>query len=137
MSNIKLELPIYWTKHFKTQPSKTVLTSLNWYRNAYHYDQNAWKQEMHDVVKTQLDSLNVETIEDCYVLHIDLYYKNPNCDGSNVCPLTEKAVLDALQHYKVVSNDNVRKHVGTTWRVAGQDKNNPRAEVLVTPCPTK
>lgn len=91
---------------------------------------------MHSAIRDQLDLVKIAHIEDRYTVHIKLYYKNPNCDGSNVCPLTEKAVLDALQHCKVVTNDNVKKHVGTTWEVAGQDKHNPRAEVYIVPLPT-
>lgn len=128
MFSINLVLPIYWTKHLKTKPSKTVLTSLNWYRNAYHYDQNAWKQEVHELVHQQLGTTK---LVGTYKLHIKFYYKNPSCDGSNVCPLMEKAALDALQSSGVVVNDNVSYHLGTTWEVVAQDKADPRVEIEV------
>lgn len=85
---------------------------------------------MHELVRQGLGSTR---LEGTYKLHIKFYYKNPSCDGSNVCPLTEKAALDALQSCGIVVNDSVSYHLGTTWEVAGQDKQNPRAEIQVLP----
>lgn len=77
------------------------------------------------------EQLGEVVIEGQYRLYIRFYYKNPSCDGSNVCSLMEKAALDALQAYGAVVNDNVSKHIGTTWELVGQDKGNPRAEIQV------
>ena len=62
-----------------------------------------------------------------------LFYRNVNCDGSNIVPLIEKAVLDVLQDCKIVKQDNVRYHLGSTWYIGGQDKENPRCEVTIEP----
>jgi hypothetical protein len=124
----KIVLPIYWTKQFKTKKDKTVLTSLNWFRNAHYHDQNNMKKHYHSLVASQLGGIEVPQK---YLLDMQLYYKNPSCDGSNIVALIEKFVLDALQEFGVVINDNVRYHVGSTWRVTAQDKNNPRCEISI------
>lgn len=66
-----------------------------------------------------------------YRLEIDLYYKNPSCDGANIIALTEKVFLDAVQQHNTVNQDNVKYHIGTTWNVIGQDKQNPRTEITI------
>lgn len=126
----KITLPIYWTQHFKTKNDKTVLVGMNWYRNAHYMLQNRMKQEFTELIEDQLDSTQ---IQGPYTLHIDLYYKNPTCDGSNIVALMEKVALDALQHNKVVEQDNVQFHLGTTWNVVGQDKQNPRCDISILP----
>ncbi|AGM46930.1 hypothetical protein AD45P2_00570 [Alteromonas phage vB_AmaP_AD45-P2] len=125
---IKITLPIYWTQHFKTKKDKTVLVGMNWYRNAFYIVQNKMKQKFSGLVEDQLDGTR---IQGPYTLHIDLYYKNPTCDGSNIVALMEKVALDALQHNKAVEQDNVLFHLGTTWNVAGRDKENPRCEISI------
>ena len=128
MKSYDLVLPIYWTKTYKTKKDKTVLVGMNFYRNAHYFDQNALKQEIGDFVKEQVEGLN---IYGPYTLHLYLYYKNSNCDGANICSLIEKIVLDALQTFKVVEQDNVKFHKGTTWEIVKQDKENPRCEIKI------
>ncbi len=70
-----------------------------------------------------------------YKLHIKLYYKNPNSDGSNIVAMMEKFTLDALQEHGITTNDTVNYHVGTTWEVVGQDKLNPRVDIEILPVP--
>lgn len=125
---ISFELPIYWTQTYKTKPDKTVLVGMNFYRNAHHFAQNKMKKDFHELVCRQLKN---DCVDDQYTLHIKLYYKNVTCDGSNIAALIEKFSLDALQEHKAVTNDNVKFHMGTTWEVIGQDKDNPRCEVTV------
>ena len=124
-----ITLPIYYTETYKTKPDKTLLVSLNWYRNAVHFQQNKVKQYYHSLVASQLPP----AITGPYRLHIDLYYKNPSSDGSNIVALSEKMVLDALQEHHIITNDNVLYHLGTTWAIAGQDKLNPRVEITIIP----
>jgi Holliday junction resolvase RusA-like endonuclease len=123
-------LPIYWTKSSK-KGDKTVLVSLNWYRNAHFVDQNQFKRDFEELVKNQTDI--TDTVDGEFTLDIKLYYKNPSCDGSNVVPLISKTLLDALQSSGVILQDNVIHHIGTTWAIAGQDKLEPRAEIKVIP----
>jgi hypothetical protein len=126
---LTITLPIYWTKEFARKDPITVLTGMSWYRNAHYTDQNRWKQEFADKVNEQIPLNTV--IEGRYTLSILLYYKNPQCDGSNIVPLIEKVLLDALQNQKVVRQDSVKFHIGSTWMIAGQDKLNPRCEITI------
>lgn len=123
-------LPIYWTQEFKTKPSKTVLAGMNYYRNAHYHAQNTMKKDFHSLVVEQLPCTE-ETYEGSFRLELGIYYKNSNCDGANIAAIMEKFVLDSLQSMNVVINDNVKYHKGTTWRVLGQDKDNPRCEVTL------
>lgn len=127
---ITFELPIYWTQKYKTKPDKTVLAGMNWYRNAFYHAQNAMKKEFHELVVEQLPD---EVVEGKYRLHLQIYYKNATCDGSNIAALIEKFSLDALQEHNTVVDDNVKYHMGTTWEIIEQDKTNPRCVVTVIP----
>lgn len=127
---ITFELPIYWTQTFKTKADKTVLAGMNWYRNAHYHAQNSMKKEFHEVVCKQLGD---SAVTGQYKVHLEIYYKNQTCDGSNIAALMEKVALDALQEHKTIVDDSVKYHLGTTWEVAGQDKLNPRCVVTVTP----
>ena len=126
-NTIHLTLPIYWVQEFKTKPDKSILVGLNWYRNAHYRQQSQWKLDFHELVHNQLDGT---TIPSSYTLEIKVYYLR-TCDASNLVPLAEKVVLDALQDEGVLQNDNVNFHLGTCWTVAGQDKTNPRCEITI------
>lgn len=129
MSN-SISLPIYYTVEYKTKEPKTFLVSLNWFRNAYHHEQNTVKRYYHDLIK---HSIVTAPISSTYKLDIKVFYKNPQSDGSNIAAMFEKFFLDALQELKIVQQDNVKYHLGTTWSVGGQDKDNPRCEIIVIP----
>ena len=123
-------LPIYWTQEFKTKPNKTVLAGMNYYRNAHYHAQNTMKKDFHGLVVQQLP--DPECVYDgSFRLELGIYYKNSNCDGANIAAIMEKFVLDSLQSENIVINDNVKYHKGTTWRILGQDKDNPRCEVTL------
>lgn len=84
---------------------------------------------MAELVGKQLEG--TPSVEGQYKLNMTLFYRNVNCDGSNIVPLIEKVVLDVLQDCKIVKQDNVRHHLGSTWYIGGQDKENPRCEVII------
>ena len=128
MTSVTVQLPIYWTRHFKTKPPKTHLAGMNWFRNAYRFDQNNFKQEFTSLVLDQLDN---EVISSPFELHMELHYKNPSCDPSNIVALIEKVVLDAFQKGNVIEEDNVKHHKGSSWAVEGQDKENPRCLITI------
>ena len=129
-------LPIYWTQHYKTKESKTVLVGMNWYRNAHYHSQNAMKKDFHELVSTQVRK-NLPQVGNNlsevgkFKLSIKIYYKNTSCDGANIAALIEKFTLDSLQDENLIINDNVQYHLGTTWEVIEQDKNNPRCEITI------
>lgn len=123
-----ISLPIYWTKGVRS-PS-TTLVSMNWYRNANYFDQSKFKRDFHELVINQLSGISPVTTT--YVMHYNIYYKNPSCDGANIVALIEKVVLDSLQQARILTSDTVKHHLGSTWTIAGQDKLNPRVEVTIS-----
>lgn len=123
-----ITVPIYYTQEFKTKDNKTFLVGMNWYRNAVHFLSNKVKQHYHSTIKSQVQNLS---FPDKFTLDIKVFYKNSNCDGSNISSLMEKYVLDALQENNVIVNDNVKYHMGTTWSIGGEDKHNPRCEISI------
>jgi Holliday junction resolvase RusA-like endonuclease len=125
---ITFELPIYWTQTYKTKPDKVTLVGMNAYRNWHYQVQNNVKKEFRELVCEQLGDV---VVEGQYKVDMKVYYKNVNCDVSNIVALIEKFSLDALQEHGAVVNDNVKYHLGTTWEVAGQDKTNPRCIVTI------
>ena len=124
-----IELPIYWTQHYKTKKDKTILVGMNWYRNAHYYSKNAMKKDFHELVHKQVG--NVQYTGQ-FKLELSIYYKNPTCDGANIAALIEKFTLDALQDSQVIVNDNVNYHKGSSWKIIAQDKDNPRCLVKIT-----
>jgi hypothetical protein len=123
-----IELPIYWTQHYKTKKDKTVLVGMNWYRNAHYHSQNKMKQDFHELVAKQVGDFSCDGK---FKLAIEIYYKNSNCDGANIAALIEKFILDALQEDKVIINDNVQYHMGSSWKIVEQDKDNPRSLITI------
>lgn len=126
---MEIELPIYYTAEYKTKPSKTFLVSMNWYRNAHYHLQNKVKQYYHELIAAKIPR-NASQYN-TFVLDIGLYYKNVNSDGSNICSMMEKFVLDALQELGIIPNDNIKFHKGTTWHVKAKDQENPRVVIKV------
>ncbi len=124
-----LVLPIYYTQEYKTKDDKTFLVGMNWYRNAFHHQANLVKKHYAALIEEQVS--DITPIFGEYTINLRLYYKNPSCDGSNIFALMEKFTLDSLQELGLVSQDNVKYHIGTTTHVKGQDKLNPRVEVFI------
>lgn len=122
-------LPIYYIQEFKTKANKTHLVGMNLYRNAHHFLQNAMKKHFQELVLEQLPS--VEQKLKTFTVDYKVYYKSPVCDGSNIVALIEKFYLDAIKTHGLISDDNVNYHLGSTWAVAGQDKDNPRVEIAI------
>ena len=122
-------LPIYYIQEFKTKANKTHLVGMNLYRNAHHFLQNAMKKYFQELVLEQLPPVEQQLKQ--FTVNYKVYYKSPVCDGSNIVALIEKFYLDAIKTHGLISDDNVNYHVGSTWSVAGQDKENPRIEIAI------
>lgn len=126
----KLELPIYYTKHFKTKKDKTFLVGLNWYRNAHYFIQNEVKKYYHELVSLALRDFVVDTLTS-YRVKYRLYYKNPSSDLMNVVSIIDKFLNDAIQDLGLVKNDNVKFYKKCFIEVVKQDKDNPRVEIEI------
>jgi endonuclease IV len=123
-------MPIYWAEKFKTKPDKVHLIGMNFFRNAHYHTQNKLKQELEQSLKESFNE-SFDKITTSYKVHYTLYYKNPACDGSNIIALSEKIFLDFLQSIDLVTNDNVKYHLGSSWSIGGCDKLNPRVEITL------
>ena len=122
-------LPIYYTQEFKTKSNKTSLVGMNLYRNAHHFLQNSMKKHFQSLVIDQLHAV-AEVLQQFTVTY-KLYYKSPVCDGSNIIALIEKFYLDALKEHGLIADDNVKYHLGSSWTIIEQDKENPRVEITI------
>lgn len=130
---IKLELPIYQTTETgrgKSKKNKNVLMSLNWYRNAHYQTECKMKHIYTDLVKTRLKHVKCSSKGFIRVTY-NLYYKNSRMDLMNVISIIDKYLMDALQEMKIIENDNVKNYIECVSRVAGEDRANPRVEIIV------
>ena len=121
---ITLSLPIY----FNTG-KKTILVGTNVTRNLHFFMLNKLKKHYHKLVADRLKEF--EPIIGEYIVAYTYYYKNISSDGSNVISQIEKYFLDGIQEIGLVENDNVRFHIGSTWKVGHQDRDNPRVDISV------
>jgi hypothetical protein len=130
---IQVTLPVYYIKTYKTKPSVKIFVGQNWFRNAHYRDQNKVKQDFASVVALQVT--NSTPIKGAFTVEYTYYYKNKLSDLANVCALSSKIVLDALQDVKLIENDNVQYCIQETYKVGTQDTHNPRVEITLTPIP--
>ena len=127
---LQVSLPIYYTIHRKTKKSSTHLVGDNFIRNAHYHIKNDIKQHYHQLVEQQL-SPHAGTPAVTFTLTMQLYYKSPVCDPSNIYHQLEKYFLDAIQDLNYVVNDTVLNHLGTSTLPAICDKLNPRCIITL------
>jgi len=110
MNVIRLVLPVYYTFTYKTKKDRTILLSMNWYRNAFRYEQNKVKTWFGNLVATKIldEKNNFKQIKGQYKVFIVYHYKTVISDLSNVCSIISKFTLDALQKLEMIENDNVK-----------------------------
>lgn len=125
MAEIVVTMPIYWQQ----TKAKTVLVSLNAYRNWHYFTANKFKAEFAEIVNTQIGSAG--SIESEYSTHHVVYFKRSNCDASNIVPVVEKVVLDALVTAGLLTGDSVKYHTSSSWEVC-KDAENPRCVTTIT-----
>lgn len=123
-NKVLITLPIYWQQTKK----KKVLTGMSWYRNAHYHTQNKWKLDFHELIEQQIVSTKIKSP---YKTELNIFYKNPTCDASNISALMEKVSLDSLQKLNITDSDSVKHHIGSSWNVVQQDKDNPRCEIVI------
>jgi hypothetical protein len=125
MSKVEITLPIYWQQSKK----KIVLVSLNSYRNWHYHTSNKFKKEFAELVYKQLDG--VEPLKGTYAVHSVVYYKRSNCDISNIVPVVEKVLLDALITAGILDGDSAKHHIKASW-LTYKDASNPRCVTTIT-----
>ena len=119
---LNITLPIYFGVR------KKYMIGMNWYSTAHYRARNKVKQEFHKMVGKVVSN---NKIKSPFKTHYKLYYKNRICDACNIVAVIDKFLLDALQEYEVIDEDNVQHYLASSWEVVEQDKENPRIEVCV------
>lgn len=127
---IKVIIPVYYTKEYKTKDPKTFLLSLNWYRNAHHMEQNTVKKHLEELIANQLK--DTAPINPPFAVSYYYYYTNAASDLPNVGPLASKWLLDTLQHLKLIKNDSVKYLPEEHYYALSAENNNPRIEAFIT-----
>lgn len=130
---IKLELPIYQeitTGRGENKKRKSILIGVNNYRNWHYQIECKMKHTYTDLVKTRLKRVK-QCLKENVRVSYNLYYKNSRMDLMNVISIIDKYLMDALQEMKIIENDNVKNYVECVSRVAGEDRANPRVEIIV------
>lgn len=121
---IKLTLPIYY------KDSKgTHLLGLNKYERMHYHPLNKLKQDFYALIRSQIDKTN--KIDGSYKTNFKLWYKNPTCDAPNIIAVIEKLVMDGLQKYDCIKEDNVKFYKGASWEVVGKDVEYSRVEIVI------
>lgn len=124
MSQISLTLPVY-----HTVGKKTIFLGLNWYRNAHFFTSNKVKQDLEDIIISQLPA-NPPVFTQ-YQISYTYYYKSVVSDLPNVTSLASKFLNDALKKANIIPDDNVKYLQHESYYVGSQDKLNPRIEVII------
>ncbi|MGL5713516.1 MAG: hypothetical protein ACRCX2_10900 [Paraclostridium sp.] len=123
---LEMTLPIYY--HYK---KKNLLLGWNQVMNLHPFTKNNMKRWYNAVVLSQLSDKSYDLYDGKFRVEYDLYYGHARMDMSNVLGVTEKFFLDAIQEAGIVKSDNVNNHIGSTFRVAGRDGDNPRVEIRI------
>lgn len=124
-----IKLPVYYIREYKTKPDKRIFIGMNWYRNAFHIDQNLVKVHMRDKLLPQLKDLNPITshYQVTYVYH----FKSPVSDLGNVATMASKWLNDTLQEKGIVVNDNVKYLKSEQFLVGPQNKEDPHIKIFI------
>lgn len=118
-----IELPIYYK--FK---KKNIYLGWNEFILLHWSDRDEIKKHYTWLVRSQLIPGGI--IGKKIKTKVTIYYKNKQSDAPNCYYLIDKFVMDALQQYGKIENDNVEIYDGGSWE-AIEDKNNPRAVVEI------
>ena len=126
----KFELPIYYKIEYKTKKDKTVLVGMNYYRNCHYHLKNKMKSHYSDLVRSLLSDFTGDRLTS-YRVKYKLFYKTASSDLMNVVSIIDKFVNDAFQEIGLVENDNVKFYKKCFAEVGGQDKDDPRIEIIL------
>lgn len=111
----------------KTKKDVRVPINLNWYRNAQHFQSNQVKKIYMELVRSQLEGLQLETpVEVTYQVFKPTRRR---LDKMNVASITSKFLLDAMSELGVWEDDNDDFVKTETILPTVHDKDNERVVV--------
>lgn len=125
--SIRLTVPIYLTKEFKTKKNKTISLNMNWYRNVHYMINNDIKKQFKDEIREQIEW---KTIDTPIVVEYNLYWKRMS-DLDNWSAVVTKYTQDALVEEWVIPADDFNHIVKNIYEVKEKDTINPRFEVII------
>ena len=127
---MKITLPIYYIRKYKTKKDKKFLVWLNRFRNAHFFEVNEVKKHYHDLVQQQVTWSCTSMIYPVY----NIYIKSKNTDYHNVRSIIEKFVLDWLVACWYIVDDSF-DYVKSESTNPYIDKENPRCEIFINETP--
>jgi len=130
MNQIKISLPVYYTKEFKTKKWTTHLVGSNWFRNLFHHEKNKLKQHYHKLVSEALQGSDIRILGK-YSTEYKYCFKSSVSDASNVISQIEKFALDGLKESGYITDDSVKYHIKSNGWTVEQDKLQPRVEIII------
>ena len=120
-----MNIPVYYTYEKKDKPT-TMLVGLNQVYSMHYMHRAKMVRYFHELLSHKIKASKIKgQVKTQYTY----FYKNSQSDAPNVVSAIDKMFMDALQSCGVIDDDNVLNYIGSSWKVGGQDKENPRLEV--------
>ncbi len=129
---MKITMPLYMTKTYKTKPNKKIYINLNNYRNMNKFLEHEIKDKYQKEAITQL-SLSWKTklatpITITYTLFVwDKRLKDLN----NITSISDKYFSDALVEWWFIEDDNYNYVNSTINKFGGYEKGKGRLEIKI------
>lgn len=127
---IKITTPIYLTFPRKTKKDKTVMLGMNWYRNAHYIESNNAKVIFKSIISEQVSKLPVYSRP--ITIHYNYRLKRKGSDLNNIHGVISKFFPDCLVELWKLWDDTTEYIVDSRETFMGYDKENPRAEIVVS-----
>lgn len=130
---MSLSIPLSVMIPRKTREDKEVKLNLNIYRNAHHYTLNQAKIELKSHVEQNIcakTEIGAGPWEFTYTI---FPATGRAFDLGNVGSIVQKFTDDALVELGIIKDDNYKIVRRVVYAFGGIDKENPRAELTVSP----
>lgn len=130
---MKISLPLTVTVPRKTKAGKKYSLNLNSYRNWYSHESNALKVLYKGIVAEALKTSEGEMGKPPYLFQYTIFAPTRRLfDLGNVGSIVQKFTDDALMELGLLEDDNYAFVRKVEYCFGGIDKENPRAELLIT-----
>lgn len=113
-----------------TDQKSPKMLGLNWY-SVCHYRERGNQKKLFTYEVGKILPNNFDTLKSPVKVSYDIYYKNMRSDGGNIVGVIDKFLMDALQEFDIIEEDNVQHYIESSWKVIGQDRQNPRVIMTI------
>jgi len=129
----QLILPLTVTIPRKTKPGKKYSLGLNNYRNWQHHESNALKILYKEIVAKAVEKAEGKLGKPPYKFTYTIFYSTKRLfDLANIGAVVQKFADDALIELKLLEDDNYTFIPEIEYKFGGIDKENPRAELIIS-----